>query len=81
MTTYINKNWTKRNYECTNVVMQITDQAPRDYNGKEDTDGHWVEVDASEVADIETLCGCTFAEFKGFEKIGGFGAHSFFGYM
>ena len=81
MQTFINKNFTKRNYECTNVIMQTVAGAPRNYNGSEDVAGNWVEVDAEEVADIAELTGLSLPEYRGFDKIGGFGGHSFFGYM
>jgi hypothetical protein len=81
MKTYINKTWTARNYECTNVIVQITDAAPRNFNGSEDVAGNWVEVDAQEVADIAELTGMNLAEYRGFDKIGGFGNYSFYGYL
>ena len=31
---YRNTNWTRRNYDCTNIVYQVTNEAPRNYNGE-----------------------------------------------
>jgi hypothetical protein len=36
MSVFRNRNWTKRNYECTNVVACEADEAPTD---------NWVPVD------------------------------------
>jgi hypothetical protein len=68
MTTYRNANWTKRDYDCTNIVYQVVDgnADPRRFNGFEAPAGEWVKV--SEMP-------------EGLDKLGGFGAHTFYGYM
>lgn len=40
MTTFKNKNFTKRNYDCTNVVFCQAEQAPN---------GNWIACDESEI--------------------------------
>ena len=40
MTTFKNKNFTKRNYDCTNVVFCQAEQAPND---------NWIACDESEI--------------------------------
>lgn len=39
MPTFKNKNFTKRDYECTNLVYCVADKAP---------DENWIECDPSE---------------------------------
>jgi hypothetical protein len=44
MKTFKNKYFTKRNYECTNVVFAQSETTPtHDTNGNLITDGRWVE--------------------------------------
>lgn len=78
---YKHKGFTNRNYECVNVVMQITSGAPRNMDGSEDTAGNWVQVDAQEVTDILELTGMEYPEYCDFEPLGGFADHRFYGYM
>jgi len=40
MTTFKNKNFTKRNYDCTNVVFCQAEKAPNE---------NWIECDESEI--------------------------------
>lgn len=40
MQTFINKNFTTRNYDCTNVVCCIADSAPND---------NWIPADESAI--------------------------------
>jgi hypothetical protein len=47
--TFRNKNWTKRNYECTNVVACEAEVAPA---------GNWVPVDQAYVEAILNRGGC-----------------------
>lgn len=44
--TFRNKNWTKRNYECTNVVACVADKAPEPY---------YVPCDSSFIANMQPL--------------------------
>jgi len=81
MATYINKAWTERDYEITNVIMQTCDGAPRNMNGSDDAAGNWIEVDAQEVSDMAELTGMGYAEYRGFATLGGFADHRFYGYI
>ena len=47
--TFRNGNWTKRNYECTNVVACEAEAAPGD---------NWVPVDSAYVEAILNRGGC-----------------------
>lgn len=49
MTTYRNKNFTKRDYEATNIVACVADEAPAS------PDGRWVVVDESILAGLTPL--------------------------
>lgn len=49
MTTFRNKNFVKRDYECTNVVACVADTAP------ETPDDRWVETDDSILAGLTQL--------------------------
>jgi hypothetical protein len=80
MQTYINKNFTTRNYDCTNVVMQVTDKAPINFNGTAD-DGRWVLVDALEVSQTEALCGASYPMTKGLSPIGSIAGRNFYGHL
>lgn len=84
MTIYRNKNWTARNYECTNVRFQVTDGAPRNLGtGQIDRD-NWVALDASEqqeAADYAELGSNYLAEVYNVEPLSGFEGHRFFGHM
>lgn len=84
MTIYRNKNWTTRNYECTNVRFQITDAAPRNLaTGQIDAD-NWValsDADQQEAADYAELGSNYLAEVFGVEPLSGFGGHRFYGHM
>lgn len=71
---YINKNFTRRNYDCTNVVIQHVAECeqPRNF-GTGDVDvENWIEYDAKRdtLANLETMM-----------KIGGINGNEFFGYM
>lgn len=46
MKTYKNKNWKRRDYECTNVVACVAAAAP---------DDNWIECDASELERLTPL--------------------------
>ncbi len=46
MKTFRNKNFTKRNYECTNVVICQAESAP---------DANWIECDESEIKGMAQL--------------------------
>ena len=83
MTTFKNINWTKRNYDCTNLVYQVSD-IPRNYQtGQADT-ANWEEVDAAEAAEIAEyaqLGMCYFADAKNMMKVFGMGKSDFYGFM
>jgi hypothetical protein len=46
MKTFKNKNFTKRNYECTNVVFCQAETAP---------DANWVECNENEIGNCQQL--------------------------
>jgi hypothetical protein len=46
MKTFRNKNFTKRDYETTNVIFCQADQAP---------DANWIECDKSEIGNCQQL--------------------------
>lgn len=46
MKTYRNKNFTKRDYECTNVVACIAESAPND---------NYIECDESFISNMQML--------------------------
>jgi len=49
MATFKNKFFTKRNFDCTNIVFAVSETMPtHDNNGNEITDCRWVEVAESE---------------------------------
>ena len=68
MTIYRNANWTRRNYDCTNVVFQIVPEGrePHRMNGQKAPAGEWVKAEAIP---------------GNMESLGGFAGHSFFGFM
>ena len=84
MTIYINRTWTSRSYECTNVRFQVTDGAPRDLStGRIDLE-NWVALSSheqDEAADYAELGSNYLAEVYNVEPIGGFEGHCFFGHM
>lgn len=49
MATFKNKNFTKRNYECTNIVVCVADKAPVT------PDNRWQPVDESALNGLEPL--------------------------
>lgn len=67
MTIYRNKNWTRRNYECTNIVAVVSDTKPTvGWNG-EPAD-YWVQaVDQQSLGNLE--------------QIGSFAGMTFYGYL
>lgn len=46
MKTFKNKNFVKRNYDCTNVVFCKAESAP---------DSNWIECDEDEIGDCDQL--------------------------
>ena len=60
MTYFKNSNFTKRNYECTNLVVCEAESAPADY---------WVECDESEKNGLELL----YREFANGESVAYYG--------
>jgi hypothetical protein len=68
MTLYRNTTWTRRNYECTNVVFQeVPDgDVPRRFNGNPAPEGEWVKAD---IIPVEMM------------ELGGFGGYRFHGFM
>lgn len=84
MTIYRNKNWTARNYDCTNVRFQITDEQPRNLsNGQVDLD-NWEPLNEAEhdEADMCAELGIEYlASEYGVEPLGGFVAHRFWGHL
>jgi len=76
-----NTTWTKRNYDCTNLVLQVTPTQPVDYQTGEVDLVNWVEVDPEEVADMEELSGEEYPVTEGFQHVGGIGKSTFWGFM
>lgn len=57
MATFKNKNFTKRDYEATNIVACVADEAPAS------PDGRWVAADDSVIAGLTQLwiqCGVRY---------------------
>lgn len=84
MAIYRSKNWTARNYECTNVRFQITEGAPRNLTtGAVDAE-NWVALDGveqQEAADYTELGADYLAEVYNVEPLSGFEGHRFYGHM
>ena len=66
MATFANANFTKRNYDCTNVVAAVAEQAPSFGFSGHPAD-YWVEADDSIL--------------NGLTKLGSVAGVTFYGYM
>lgn len=64
MKTYRNARFTKRDYECTNIVAIVAEKLPIRFQG-----GDWVEADASATKGL-TFLGAEYSNGERFELYG-----------
>jgi len=64
MTTYINANFTKRNYDCTNIVMCQSDVNPKEAGDQRNID--WKETDQPIPAGMVQLWICDGVRYFGY---------------
>jgi len=62
--TYRNRNWTARNYECTNVVAAVSDTAPTHGLSGSPAD-YWEEADV-DLTKLDNLGSCAGVTFYGY---------------